>query len=119
MGKWYHGSPAKITELRTGNTITRHYNLACIFSHKPPILSINDEGIIKHNGRENGLLYIIDEPIDLMEDIEPHPRTTMGEEMEWITKRELKLKLIEEIGEPKIEDILTEEEINVLRKMKT
>lgn len=54
-----------------------------------------------------------------MEDIEPHPRTTMGEEMEWITKRELKLKLIEEIGEPKIEDILTEEEINVLRKMKT
>lgn len=119
MGNWYHGSPLILTELRTGSTITKHYNLACIFSHKPPIVSINDEGIIKHNGRENGLLYIVDEPVDVLEDIEPHPRSTMGDEMEWITKRVLKLKLIEEIGQPKIEDVLTEEEINELIKIRT
>ncbi|NGM80938.1 hypothetical protein G5B47_00775 [Paenibacillus sp. 7124] len=116
MENWYHGSPADITNLRTGSTITKHHYLACMFSHKPPIVSINDDGIIKHNGRENGLLYIVDEPIDINKDIEPHPRSTMGEGMEWITKRTLKLKLIEKIGHPKIEDILTEEEINELMK---
>lgn len=119
MKGWYHGSPSEITELRTGSTITKHYDLACIFSHKPPIVSINADGIIKHNGREIGLLYLVDEPIDVMDDIEPHPRSTMGDDMEWITKRALKLKLIKEIGPPKIADVLTEDEINELRKMKT
>lgn len=64
------------------------------------------------------MLYLIDEPIDVLEDIEPHPRSTMGDEMEWITKRTLKLKLIKEIGQPKIADVLTEDEINELKKMR-
>jgi hypothetical protein len=114
LDHWYHGSPAKFADLRTGSTITKHYHLACVFSHKPSNVSINDEGIIKHNGRENGLLYIVDEPIDLIQDVEPHPRSTMGEGMEWLTKRTLKLRLLEEIGQPKLNDILTEEEINEL-----
>lgn len=114
MNIWYHGSPAKIAELRTGSTITIHYHLACIFSHKPLIVSIDDGGTIKHNGRESGLLYVVDEPVDCSEDIEPHPRSTMGEGKEWVTKRALKLRLIKEIGEPNTEDILTEDEINEL-----
>lgn len=112
---WYHGSSAKLHQLKTGSTITRHYNLACIFSHKPTIVSIDDVGIIKHNGRENGWLYIVDEPLDPIQDIEPHPRSTMAEEMEWLTKRPLKLKLVEEIGQPKMDDILTQEEIDRLK----
>ncbi|NJJ40710.1 hypothetical protein [Paenibacillus apii] len=114
MDNWYHGSPVKLNELRTGSTITKHYNLAFIFSHKPSTVSINDEGKIKHDGRENGLLYVVDEPIDHLQDIEPHPRSTMDKEMEWLTNRTFKLKLLEEIGQPKIEDLLTEEEIDEL-----
>ncbi|MCL6603665.1 MAG: hypothetical protein K6T94_12380 [Paenibacillus sp.] len=114
MGIWYHGSPVEMDALRTGSTITQHYNLACIFSHKPSTVSISDEGVIKHNGIENGLLYIIDEPVDPLKDIEPHPRSTMGEEMEWLTKRTVKLKQLKEIGQPIIEEILTEEDIKTL-----
>jgi hypothetical protein len=60
----------------------------------------------------------VDETIDLKQDIEPHPRSTMAEGMEWLTKRTLKLRLLEETGQPKIDDLLTTEEINVLRELK-
>ncbi|MBY9079723.1 hypothetical protein [Paenibacillus sp. CGMCC 1.18879] len=118
MENWYHGSSTRLTELRVGSTITKQYNLACIFSHKPSIVSIDDEGIIKHNGWENGLLYIVDETIDLEHDVEPHPRSAMVERMEWLTQRTLKIKLLEETGQPNIDDLLTTEEINVLRELK-
>ncbi|MDF2524169.1 MAG: hypothetical protein K0R31_1810 [Clostridiales bacterium] len=114
MNIWYHGSPAVLTELRVGSTITMHYYLACVFSHKPSFVSMDDDGIVKHNGREDGLLYIIDEPVDVNEDVEPHPRSTMGEGQEWLTKRTLKMKLIQEIGKPESGDILFEEDVNEL-----
>lgn len=115
MRTWYHGSPRKLTTLRTGSTITVHYHLARVFSHKPGLVSINDEEQIQHNGRLDGYLYIIDEPVT-EDDIEPHPASTMGEQMEWITKRELRLKLQETLGPPNLEELLSEEDIEILRR---
>ncbi|WP_150267462.1 hypothetical protein [Paenibacillus tepidiphilus] len=117
MDFWYHGSPAHLNELRSGSTITVHRNLARIFSHKPAVVSINEDGTIKHNGDKEGLLYIIAETVDPSLDIELHPASTMGEGMEWLTKRTLKLEFIEAVGQPDRDDLLTEEDIMELLKL--
>jgi hypothetical protein len=90
---WYHGSPLELSILRTGSTITQKRELARIFSHKPTIVSIFDDGQIKHNGTASGYLYIITDEIS-SEDVIPHPQTTMSEGDEWLTTRELRLKLL-------------------------
>ena len=90
---WYHGSPAKLEVLRTGSTITQWKDLARVFSHKPPIVSISDEGLIQHSGTMPGYLYEIDEPVTEA-DVIPHPRTTMGPGDEWLIQRELRVRLI-------------------------
>lgn len=96
-GIWYHGSNTQFEILREGSTITQWKELAEAFSHKPGRLSYGDDGIIEHNGTEKGFLYIIDEPITVGEDIYRHPRTTMDENAEFLTKRPLKVKLIERL----------------------
>lgn len=53
-GVWYHGSNMLFTELRTGSTITQWKELAEAFSHQPGILSYDDDGVIRHNGKEKG-----------------------------------------------------------------
>ena len=90
---WYHGSPLELTVLRKGSTITQKRELARIFSHKPSIVSISDAGQIKHTGTLPGYLYLVVEEIR-PDDVEPHPRTTMGPGDEWLTQRELSLTLI-------------------------
>ncbi|MBN1934617.1 MAG: hypothetical protein JW934_08120 [Anaerolineae bacterium] len=90
---WYHGSPLQLTVLRQGSTITRDRHLAEVFSHKPEIVSLEDDGTIRHNGTLPGFLYRIDEPVG-EDDVYPHPRTTMGPGKEWLTRRDLKLALI-------------------------
>jgi hypothetical protein len=84
--------------LRTGSTITQDRDLARIFSHKPALVSqdVNERGErqIKHSGCQPGLLYCIDEPI-LLEDVYPHPATSMGPGQEWLTARSLRVVLIE------------------------
>lgn len=62
---WYHGSPLKIDTLRKGSTITQDHDLARIFSHKPTLVSVDDEGAIKHNGQKSGFLYRIAEKLSL------------------------------------------------------
>ena len=57
----------------------------------------DDNGVIIHNGTEKGYLYIIDEPITVGVDIYQHPRTTMDENAEFLTKRPLKVKMIYEL----------------------
>ena len=42
-------------------------------------------------------MYIIDEPVDIQNDIFQHPRTTMDENAEFLTKRPLKVKMISEL----------------------
>ena len=96
-GIWYHGSNVRFDVLREGSTVTQWRALAEAFSHKPTMLGIEDDGSIWHNGVEAGWLYVVDEPVDLERDVYPHPRTTMQENAEWLTKRPLKVKLIGEV----------------------
>ena len=121
---WYHGSPYRIEILLSGSTITRDIELARVFSHKPQVVSLEDEpqvqsGIprIRHNGQQKGLLYRIDEPVH-PEDVIPHPHTSMAPGLEWLTKRPLKLYLI---GPVTIEpgELLNEDDIRKLMKRST
>ncbi len=96
-GIWYHGSNIIFLELREGSTITQWKELAAAFSHQPNRLEYDDNGNIKHNGIEKGYLYIIDEPIKMGKDIYQHPRTIMHKNIEFLTKRPLKVKLIAEL----------------------
>ena len=111
---WYHGSPLKLEVLQTGSTITQWRDLARVFSHKPPIVSISDEGLIQHNGTMSGYLYEIDEPIT-EGDVIPHPRTTMGPGDEWLIQRELRVRLIG-TTEVREEEWLSPEALEELRK---
>ncbi len=98
-GMWYHGSHKIFDVLEIGSTITQWKELAEAFSHKPPMLCYDDSGIILHNGKEIGYLYLIDEPIVIDIDIFQHPRTTMDSNAEFLTKRLLKVKMVEKIDE--------------------
>ena len=93
-GVWYHGSNVIFEVLRKGSTVTQWRALAEAFSHKPTELGYDDNGIITHNGKEKGFLYIIDEPITVDHDICHHPGTIMDKNVEFLTKRPLKVKLI-------------------------
>ena len=97
QGEWYHGSNRIFSVLREGSTITQWRELAEAFSHKPTALGYDDDGVILHNGKEKGFLYVIDEPVQVGEDIYPHPRTTMDENAEFLTHREIKVRLICEV----------------------
>ncbi len=111
---WYHGSVLSLTVLREGSSITQNPKLAEAFSHKPTLVSISDEGGIKHNGTAPGFIYRIAEDIE-PGDIRPHPASTMDEADEWLSNRELRLDLI---GPVELSDAerLTGEEIAELRE---
>ena len=111
---WYHGSPLQLTVLRAGSTITRDRDVARVFSHKPPLVSIGDDGTIRHTGTLPGYLYQIDEPLG-PEDVYPHPRTTMPVGLEWLTRRDLRLSLIGPT-EVREKEYLTEEQVAELRQ---
>ena len=96
-GIWYHGSDKIFSELRTGSTITQWKELAEAFSHQPSLLGYDDDGTITHNGTAKGYLYIIDEPIQADIDVYQHPRTTMDENAEFLTKKPLKVRMICEL----------------------
>ncbi|MBQ9140587.1 MAG: hypothetical protein IJX63_02185 [Lachnospiraceae bacterium] len=96
-GTWYHGSNKRFEILREGSTITQWKELAEAFSHQPTGLGYDDDGVICHNGTEKGYLYIIDEAVVVDVDIYQHPRTTMDENAEFLTKRDLKVKLVAEL----------------------
>ncbi|MBQ7032752.1 MAG: hypothetical protein IJN25_03720 [Clostridia bacterium] len=96
-GTWYHGSNKVFTVLRPDSTITQWEELARAFSHQPSRLTYDDAGVIEHNGTEKGYLYCIDEHIVVGEDIIRHPKTSMDKNVEFLTKRPLKVKLICEL----------------------
>jgi len=91
---WYHGTPLKLNTILRGSTVTQDRNLARIFSHKPTLVSISDDGVIKHNGSMPGFLYRIDDAIK-PNDVRPHPNSSMEWGREWLTNRELRVKLID------------------------
>jgi hypothetical protein len=114
---WYHGSPYELSAIRKGSTITQNKDLARVFSHKPPCVSIDDQGNIKHNGNIEGYLYQIDEGIG-EDDVYLHPRTTMEKGLEWLTNKELKVRLIEKTY-VRDDEKLSAEEINEIKRLST
>jgi len=109
---WYHGSPYQVEYLLTGSTITQNQRLAQVFSHKPTIVSAEDDGSIRHNGTQPGFLYQIAESLR-PEDITPHPQSSMAAGHEWLTTRELRLQLVRSTQvDP--EDFLSADEIQRL-----
>ena len=111
---WYHGSPLVLGVLRVGSTITQWRDLARVFSHKPPIVCISDSGDIQHNGVKPGYLYEISEPIG-PDDVYLHPRTTMAPGDEWLTTRELRLRLIAETAVCR-DEFLSPQDIEALKR---
>lgn len=96
-GIWYHGSNKIFDVLEEGSTVTQWKELAEAFSHKPSLLYYTKKGKIRHNGRKQGYLYIIDEPVIIGEDVYQHPRTSMDKNAEFLTTRPLKVKLIKNL----------------------
>lgn len=111
---WYHGSPLRLTVLRAGSTITQWRDLARVFSHKPDLVAISDDRRIQHTGTRPGYLYEIAEPLG-PEDVTPHPRTTMAPGDEWLTSRELRLRLLTTTV-PRSDELLSEDDVNDLRR---
>ena len=111
---WYHGSQQKLTVLRTGSSISQNRMIARFFSHRPQIVSQYDDGSIKHDGTTSGFLFIIDEEISA-EDVYPHPHPVNASYWEWLTTRELKIRLIEETVVHE-EEFLTDKEIADLKR---
>jgi quercetin dioxygenase-like cupin family protein len=110
---WYHGSPYRLSTLREGSTITRERHLAEVFSHKPPIVSIGDDGTIRHNGTAAGYLYRVVDPV-AGEDVYPHPRSSMPPGKEWLTRRELRVELIGPV-QLREEERLSEQDLKEIR----
>lgn len=102
---WYHGSPLALDMLLPGSTITPWRALAEAFSHKPPLLCIDDDWTITHTGELPGYLYRIAEPVILGTDALPHPRTTMDENLEFLTTRPLRLTLLCSLAAPNAAEI--------------
>lgn len=100
--------------LRAGSSISQDKDLARVFSHRPSLISRSGDGTSKHNGKARGYLYVVDEEIK-PEDVYPHLHPANIERWEWLTKRELKLKLVERT-EVREEERLTNEEIGELRR---
>lgn len=104
-GEWYHGSPLPLRVLAAGSSITRCRSVAEAFSHKPTCLGIDeDERPVRacHNGRSQGYLYVVDEPV-ARGDVYPHPKSSFpGGALEWLTNRPLGLRKVADlpVGEP-------------------
>jgi hypothetical protein len=105
-----------LTALREGSTFTPDRELTKVFSHKPSLVSITDDGIIKHNGKSPGFLYRVAEALQPA-DVVPHPFSVMETGKEWITRREFKVELITPTHTTPTEQ-LTEDEIGDLRRMR-
>lgn len=110
---WYHGSQQELTVLRIGSSITQNRDIARVFSHRPSILSIEDDGSFRHTGRVYGYLYLIDEAIN-PEDVYPHPHPINASKWEWLTTREIKVRLLERPALREAEH-LSEAELAALR----
>ncbi len=111
---WFHGSPQRFSVLHEGSTVTQDEELARVFSHTPTLVSVLDNGTIKHDGKRAGFIYRIAEDV-FPEDVQPHPRFTMQPGKEWVTTRDLKVDLIGvTFLTPK--EILTNKEIEELKE---
>ena len=110
---WFHGSPEKLTMLRTGSWVTPFKELAKAFSHKPACISVSDDDFrnVRHDGKIPGYLYVVSEPLsngDLRE-------LEGTDQSHWETARTLKIRFVSDV--PLVDsEMLTETEIAELAK---
>lgn len=121
---WYHGSQQKLTTLRVGSSITQNRNVAKAFSHRPSLLTMSDGGEsiseqskVKHDGVIPGYLYTVADEIG-PNDVHPHPHPVNADRWEWLTNRELRLKLIEQTVVTDQERLAGQEIAEIKRKQK-
>ena len=112
---WYHGSQQKLTTLRVGSSITQNRNVAKGFSHRPSLLTQSEDGTVKHDGVTLGYLYIVADEIG-PEDVDPHPHPVNVTRWEWLTNRELTLKLVEQTVVTDEERLTDQEVVEMKRK---
>jgi len=99
-GAWFHGSPRKLDTLAAGSTITRSRPVAEAFSHRPTCLGVveTDSPLsVCHNGSQDGILYVVDEPVS-DSDVRVHPKSAfplLG--FEWLANRPLRLRKIADL----------------------
>jgi hypothetical protein len=113
QGTWFHGSSSELETLRKGSSITQIEKLAQVFSTKPSIVSVSDDGKIRHNGKSKGRVYRVTNRVTT-DDIYEHLRSSM-KGWEWITKKEFKLEFLYEVS-PSPDDILSEKEIREINE---
>lgn len=98
-GIYYYGSLYQISILKEGFDFTPFKELAIAFGSKPSHLSIN-EGRVSHDGIKYPVyLYQIDEDVEINKDFVNHPNSAFDKGVEFRSKRDLKLKLIDVINE--------------------
>ena len=112
---WYHGSQQELTRLRVGSSITQNRNVAKAFSHRPSLLTQSEGGTVKHDGVTPGYLYIVADEIG-PEDVDPHPHPVNLIRWEWLTNRELTLKLVEQTVVTDEERLTDQEIVEMKRK---
>lgn len=111
---WYHGSQQKLTTLRVESSITQNRNVAKAFSHRPSLLTQSEGGTVKHDGVTPGYLYIVADEIG-PDDVYPHSHPVNLTRWEWLTNRELTLKLVEQTVVTD-EERLTDQEIAEMKR---
>ena len=111
---WYHGSQQELTTLRVGSSITQNRNVAKAFSHRPSLLTQSGGGTVKHDGVTPGYLYTVTDEIG-PNDVRPHPHSVNVTRWEWLTNRELTLKLVEQTVVAD-EERLTDQEIAEMKR---
>lgn len=107
---WLHGSPASLSQLHAGSTITQDERLARVFSHQPSLVSVEDDGTVYHNGRREGILYRVAENLR-EDDLAPVPGSTLPAGKEWLTRRPVNVVAIARVPlDP--DELLTEHDEN-------
>ena len=113
---WFHGSSLELETLRKGSSITQIEKLAQAFSTMPSIVSVSDDGKVKHNGRSKGRVYRVADRVT-NNDIYEHPKSTMGTGWECIIKKEFRLEFLYEYDiSHHPDDILSEKEIKEIEE---
>jgi len=108
-----HGTMVHPLSLRFSEKGARSHRVANWQWHFPTVVSISDDGKIKHDGRAPGFLYCIAEDIG-PRDIHPHPHSSIEYGKEWLTDRDLKVVLLCPTCVLE-KEMLTEKEVNDLR----
>jgi len=114
---YYHGSSMELTELRPGSTVTPDPNLARVFSHKPAVVTMSEDGRLEHTGTLPGYLYRIAEAIGA-NDVMPHPQARLLPGKEFLTNRELRLELVRATSVYTEERLAPVEALRLLRDQK-